>query len=80
VTPHEATHVIVRIAGWMFLSAFLLLGAWDLVLIAKGRLAGNSASGVILEIARDAPVWTVLVALAAGVLVGHFFWPLRVTR
>jgi hypothetical protein len=80
VTAHEATHLVVRIAGWTFLSAFLLLGAWDLVLIAKGKLSGNSASGVILEVARQAPVWTVLVALAVGVLVGHFFWPLRVSR
>jgi hypothetical protein len=80
VTAHEATHLVVRISGWTFLAAFLLLGIWDLVLIGRGRLSGNSASGVILEVARSEPVWTVLVALAVGVLAGHFFWPQWRTR
>jgi hypothetical protein len=77
VTAHEATHLVVRIAGWTFLAAFLLLGVWDVILILQGRLRGNSASSVILEIARSEPIWTALVGLAVGVIVGHFFWPQR---
>lgn len=75
---HAATHLVVRIVGWWFLAGFAALGIWDLVLIAQGRLAGNSASGVIREVASSAPIWTILAALCVGVLVGHFFWPLRV--
>ena len=76
MSPHEQTHLVVRAFGWWMLTGFAALGVWDLWLIYRGFLGGNSASGVILEVARQAPVWTVLAALCVGVLVGHFFWPL----
>lgn len=77
MTAHESTHLVVRLVGWWFLVGFAALGIWDLWLIYRGQLGGNSASGVILEVARQAPIWTVLVAFGVGVLAGHFFFPLR---
>ncbi len=75
MTLYSWTQRIVWIGFGLFAAAFLLLGAWDIVLIAKGRLAGNSASRVILEIARTAPIFVFVIGLVLGVLVGHFSWP-----
>jgi hypothetical protein len=55
-----------------FAASFVALGVWDLVLIYRGKLTGNSASRVILEIAQAHPGWVFFVAFALGVLVGHF--------
>lgn len=77
MTPHAATHLVVRVVGWWLLAGVAALGVWDLVLIARGQLTGNSASGVILEVARQSPLWLALASFAVGILTGHFWWPQR---
>ena len=66
---------VVWVGFGLFALSFVLLGVWDLFLILKGRLPGNSASAVILEIARTVPWFVFALGLALGVLVGHFLWP-----
>lgn len=75
MTWHEWTQRVVWISFGVFVAAFLLLGIWDLVLIAKGRLTGKSASGVVLELARTQPILLFAVAFMLGILAGHFLWP-----
>lgn len=72
---HDATRTVVWTGFGLFAAAFVLLGIWDLVLIIKNKLPGNSASGVILDIARTVPWFVFLIAFVLGVLVGHFLWP-----
>jgi hypothetical protein len=75
VTAYERTRVVVIAAGALFAVSFLTLGVWDLVLIARGQLGGNSASRVIKDFAQAEPVWVFLLGLVLGVLTGHFMWP-----
>lgn len=78
---HDIAHRIVWIGFSVFAGSWALLGIWDLVLIARGKLANNSASTVILEIASEHPFFVFVIGLALGVLVGHLLWAqiLRVT-
>jgi hypothetical protein len=59
----------------VFAASFVALGVWDLVLIYRGQIAGNSASRVILDTAREHPIWIALLAFVLGILTGHFTWP-----
>lgn len=92
MTMHDWTH---RLVWWGVVNValtFAAWGVWDLVLVARGDLRGNSASGIVLEGAQRHPAWAfafgalvgalpwpvaALVGIAVGVLVGHFFWPQR---
>lgn len=75
---HYWTHRVVQIAALNIVFTFVAIGLWDLFLIYKNALAGNSASRVILEISMKVPIWVAGVALILGVLAGHFWWPQRV--
>lgn len=75
MTPHEQTHLLLRVVVWWFLAGVAALGVWDLILIARRQLAGNSASEVILEVGRQVPGWFAVVALLVGFLLGHLLWP-----
>lgn len=74
MTPYQWTQRIVWTGFGLFAAAFVLLGVWDLVLIARHQLGGNSASAVILGIARTQPLLVFSIGLVLGVLVGHFLW------
>lgn len=82
MTVHQWTLVLLRIGAWLLVSGlagFVLWGGWDLVLIARGKLAGNSISGAAM---RALYGWHpgVLIAVTAalsvlvGLLLGHFGW------
>jgi hypothetical protein len=75
VTAYERTKVVVAAAGALFALSFLALGIWDLVLIYRGELGGNSASRVIKDFAQGEPIWVFLLGLVLGILAGHFAWP-----
>ena len=75
MTFHDQTRLVVWIGFAVFACAFLLLGAWDIFLIAKNKLPGNSASSVILDIAHQQPIFVLVIGLILGILVGHFTWP-----
>lgn len=75
MTAYERTQVVVKAAGAVFALSFVALGVWDLLLIKRGQLGGNSASRVILDYATAHPAWVFVLGLALGVLVGHFAWP-----
>jgi uncharacterized membrane protein len=74
VTAYDRTQVVVIVAFAVFAASFIALGIWDLVLIYRGQIAGNSASRVILDTARAHPIWLALLFFVLGVLAGHFFW------
>jgi hypothetical protein len=75
VTAYDRTQVVVVVAFAVFAASFVALGVWDLVLIYRGQIAGNSASRVILDTAREHPIWIALLAFVLGILTGHFTWP-----
>jgi hypothetical protein len=74
VTAYERTQVVVWVAFGVFAASFLLLGVWDLVLIYRRQLGGNSASRVIADFAQAHPVWVFALGLMLGTLIGHFLW------
>lgn len=78
MNAYDRTQAVVWVFLGLFLASFAILGVWDLVLIARGQLTGNSASRVIQDFARNEPVWLFFIALILGVLVGHFFWGQKV--
>jgi hypothetical protein len=82
VTVHAWTLVFLRVGIWLIatgLLGVLVWAGWDLVLIGRGELAGNSISqaamralyaahpGVLIAI-------TLAVGLLVGILLGHFGW------
>ncbi len=75
MTAYERTRVVVAAAFGLFALAFVTLGVWDLVLIYRKQIDGNSASRVIKDFAQAEPVWVLALGLVLGVLIGHFFWP-----
>lgn len=75
MTAYERTQIVVKVAGAVFVASFVALGVWDLLLIQRGQLVGNSASRVLLDYASSHPVWVFILGLMLGVLVGHFAWP-----
>lgn len=75
MTAYERTRVAVGLCFGLFATSFVGLGIWDLVLIYRGQLRGNSASAVIKDFAQHQPVWVFALGLMLGVLIGHFLWP-----
>jgi hypothetical protein len=75
VTAYERTRVVVAAAFGLFALSFVALGVWDLILIYRGQLSGNSASRVIKDFAQAQPIWAFALGLVLGVLIGHFLWP-----
>jgi hypothetical protein len=82
VTDHAWTLVLLRVGAWMLAAGLLGLvvwGGWDLILIARSNLRGNSISeaaqralygwhpGVLLLIAF-------FLGALVGLLLGHFGW------
>lgn len=82
MTAHEWTLVLLRVGAWMLvagLAGLVVWGGWDLVLIARGELRGNSISQAAM---RALYGWhpgaiiavTFALGLLCGVLLGHFGW------
>lgn len=82
MTTHDWTLILLRVGAWILAAGALgliLWGGWDLVLIARGELRGNSISqaamralygwhpGVLIAV-------SLVVGLVVGVLLGHFGW------
>lgn len=74
MTAYERTRIVVWVAFGVFASSFAILGIWDLVLIYRRQLGGNSASRVIADFAQAHPVWVFVIGLMLGTLIGHFLW------
>jgi hypothetical protein len=82
VTTHEWTLILLRVGAWLIAAGalgFILWGGWDLVLIARGELRGNSISGAAMRALYGwHPGVLIAVALSLGILVGvllgHFGW------
>lgn len=75
MTAYERTRVVVSAAFGLFALAFVTLGVWDLILIHRQQIDGNSASRVIKDFAQAQPIWVFALGLILGVLIGHFLWP-----
>jgi hypothetical protein len=82
VSAHEWTLVFLRLGAWLLVLSLLgliLWGAWDLVLIARGQLRGNSISSAAMHALYG---WhpgaliavSLVIGLLVGVLLGHFGW------
>ena len=82
MTVHAWTLVLLRVGAWTLAAGalgLLIWGGWDLVLIGRGELRGNSISqaamralygwhpGVLIAV-------SVSIGLLFGVLLGHFGW------
>lgn len=82
MTAHAASLVFLRVGAWCLVAGLVGVLVWagfDLVLIRRGELAGNSISlaamralygahpGVLIAIA-------LVVGILIGVLLGHFGW------
>lgn len=78
MTAYERTVVVLIVVGAVAAACLAALGVWDLLLIHRDQLAGNSASRAIYNTASAHPVWVFILGAALGVLVGHFGWPQRV--
>lgn len=82
MTVHAWTLVLLRVGAWLLAAGALGLivwGGWDLVLIARGELRGNSISQAAM---RALYGWhpgaliavSLSIGLLVGVLLGHFGW------
>lgn len=82
MSTQDWTLVILRVGLWLIAAGLLgviMWGGWDLVLIARGDLAGNSISRAAMRALYAAhPGVLLLAGLLVGLLVGallaHFGW------
>jgi hypothetical protein len=88
VTVHQWTFVFLRVGAWLLVAGLLgviVWGGWDLVLIARGQLRGNSISQAAMRALYGwHPGVLILVAFflgaLVGILLGHFGWVLPAMR
>ncbi len=85
MTLHSWSHfwakfgLISLLAG--FVLAILVWAIWDIDLIERGKLLGNSASEAIKEMLYGTPPGLLIlivgiICFTLGTLNGHFGWPL----
>lgn len=61
-----------KLTSWGIIGTTAALIVWD-VIVASTEEKGDTISEVLLSASKKRPV----IALAAGILVGHLFWPQR---